>query len=80
VSLYQSGEFGLVNTATQIDVAPDMLRRWIRDLKESETSLDINERERLRSAERELRLLREENEILKKAVSFFAVETTRNKL
>lgn len=80
MSLYQSGEFGLVNTATQIDVAPDMLRRWIRDLKESETSLDINERERLRSAERELRLLREENEILKKAVSFFAVETTRNKL
>jgi transposase len=79
VALYKTGRCGLVKTADQIGIATATLSKWIKQSKESEEVLDINEREQLRQAKRELAQLREENDILKKAAAFFAAETTKTK-
>ena len=58
-------------------VSENSVSRWVKVYRErhpevAEGSLTISERERLRGLEREVRVLREENEILGKATAFFA--------
>lgn len=79
VRLYKSGDTGVAKTAKGIGVAPESLRSWIKKFDDDVRPLDINERERLRTAEAEVKRLKEENEILVKAAAFFAKETDRRK-
>jgi transposase len=79
VDLYRSSNSGVEATAKKIGVSEQTLRNWIHKYENLHEPLDINERERLRKAEKEINRLREENEILKKAAAFFASETTKRR-
>ena len=78
VELYRRSDKSIVVVATEIDVAPESLRKWHK-LHE----IDVGERDGLTSSERdELRALRSENQrlrmerdLLKRAAAFFARET-----
>jgi transposase len=65
--------------ADDLDLHPSTLRRWV-DRFEAETgepgdSLSSSEREELKRLRKEVRVLREEKTILKKAAAFFAKES-----
>lgn len=67
----------IVDVAKKHGVSENSVSRWVKVYRErhpevAEGSLTISERERLRGLEREVRVLREENEILGKATAFFA--------
>lgn len=78
VELYRRSDKSIVVVATEIDVAPESLRKWNR-----QHEIDVGQREGLSSSERdELRTLRSENQrlrmerdLLKRAAAFFARET-----
>ena len=59
-----------------LEIAPNMIGRWIRELQEqgSGKTLQPDEREELKQLRRENRELRMEREILKKASAYFAKE------
>ena len=61
--------------ASKIGCSPETLRNWVRQAERDEgrrDGLTTDERERLRALEREVRELRQTNEILRKASAFFA--------
>ncbi len=68
-------------TARDLGCSPEALRSWLKqadlDAGVRTDGLASDEKAELAALRREVRILREEREILKKAAAFFAKETTR---
>ena len=70
----------ICSIAHKFGVSAETLRKWVRRAEidaGSRPGLTSDERERLKSLEREVRELRRANEILKSAAAFFAAELDR---
>jgi len=62
--------------ARSLEINDNLLRRWTQEFTEgvSDAGLNADEREELKRLRKEVRLLRMEKEILKKASQYFAKE------
>jgi transposase len=65
--------------ARELDLTPSSLANWVRhaqaDRTKGRTGLTTAEREELARLRKELRVVQEEHEILKKAAAFFAKQS-----
>jgi transposase len=78
VALLGSSGRSVPQVAAELGVAPQSLRNWAHQLKVDDggaEGLSSVERDELRRLRRELRIVTEEREILKKAAAFFAKES-----
>lgn len=79
VRLARSGQQPVARIARDLGVSAEALRHWVKqaDLDEGKRAdgLTSAEREELGRPRREVRVLREEREVLKKAAAFFAQES-----
>jgi transposase len=78
VRLVRSGDKPVGVLAKDLGVADQTLRNWVRQAEidgGERDGLTPGEREELRQLRREVRTLRQEREILKKAAAFFARES-----
>jgi transposase len=77
VALLKSSGKTVPQLASELGVSPQSLRNWARQLDVDEgrrEGLSSDERDELRRLRRELKVVTEEREILKKAAAFFAKE------
>ncbi len=77
VQLVRRSDKSLGAVAKDLGVADQTLRNWVRQAEldgGARDGLTQDEREELRHLRREVRTLRQEREILKKAAAFFAKE------
>lgn len=78
IALVRQGERTLPAICRELDLSETAVRRWVAqsavDAGERD-GLTTEEREELRRLRREVRVLREERDILKRAATFFAMET-----
>lgn len=81
VRLYKQTDKSMKEVADDLGMSVNSLRAWVRcseteeDQPEDPTGSEHEEVQRLR---KEVRILREEREILKKATTFFVKENSRN--
>jgi transposase len=72
---YASQWAAIQSIAAKIGCTAETLRRWVRETEKTsgaQEALTTSERERLKALEREVRELRQANEILRKASAYFA--------
>jgi transposase len=80
VRLVHSSEerYPVAKIARNLDVSTETLRKWVNqaqiDAGERDDGLTTEEKEELHRLRKEVKVLKEEREILKKAASFFARE------
>jgi transposase len=80
VALIRSSGRSVPQVCRDLDLAESMVRRWLAQAEIDEgrrEGLTTAEREELTKLRKEVRVLREERDILKKAAAYFARETTR---
>ncbi len=81
VRLVRSGGRDPEQLARDLGCSAQAIRNWVRqadlDTGRRHDGLTTTEREELAQLRREVRVLREEREILRKAAAFFAKEATR---
>ena len=80
VALIRSSGKSVPQVCRDLDLAESVVRRWIAQAEIDEgrrEGLTTAEREELSKLRKEVRVLREERDILKKAAAYFARETTR---
>jgi transposase len=78
VQLLKRSGRSIPQLAKELGVSPQSLRNWANQLDVDEgkaEGLSSSEREELRRLRREVKVLAEEREILKKAAAFFASES-----
>lgn len=76
VTLVTDQGYKVSEAARSLGIGDSLLRRWRQEFDQgaSATGLNTDEREELKSLRKEVRLLRMEKEILKKASQYFAKE------
>ena len=76
VALVTDQGYKVSEAARSLGVGDGLLRRWRQQFEQeaSATGLNVDEREELKQLRKEVRLLRMEKEILKKASQYFAKE------
>jgi transposase len=80
VALVRGAGKSIPEVCRDLDLTETAVRRWVAQAEVDagrRDGLTTTEREELARLRKEVRVLREEREILKKAAAFFARETTR---
>jgi transposase len=78
VALVRQGDRTLPAICRELDLSETAVRHWVQQAAVDageQNGLTTEEREELRRLRREVRVLRDERDILKRAATFFAMET-----
>jgi transposase len=78
VALARQGDRTIPTICREMDLTETAVRRWVAQAAVDagdKAGLTTEEREELRRLRREVRVLRDERDILKRAATFFAMET-----
>ena len=78
VALYRTTDKSVAQLAKELDLTESAVARWVRQAEVeagSREGLSSDERSELAALRREVRILRDERDILKRATAFFAKET-----